>query len=539
LAENFIGCKIMKIGLAYVKGSVPAFEDFGNIPTHLAKSNGFVDGMKAHKVLDGLIIPGGSIVESDSVTPDLAREIKLMDSQGKFILGICSGFQVLAEKIDIGRRSPCPLEKEGLGILNVSFSPMISNDRVEARISDESFLTKGLLGEIITGFHCHTYGEIEGNASPVFYSQIKRTDYADNPREVLSGVRNDDGNVVGTMVHGCLDDNPALVKNILDYLGAAEKDLLQIKEDNQELVKKIKMEIGIDTGLMIQKSSDILEYSKLAKPSYSKSSYSKSSSYHSDSSKSISSNVPPTLMIASTGSDSGKTFLVTGLAGALRRRGLKVAVLKVGPDIRDIVPALYLLKEKMEYYSSIKIGHLGWLDLENVLESLSTDQYDLVLIEGVMSIFTGILNEKTPYSGAEIAKAGNIPVLLISGCSKGGIETAAVDIAAHADMMLKMGLEVPGLILNRVYDHEIFIKAANYLQGSTGAEMIGEVPKVKISKRGGTPEIEINLGDFCLTAMETVENNLDIDKIISLAKKPYFRGFMSASDIEGLFKSIL
>jgi len=44
------------------------------------------------------------------------------------------------------------------------------------------------------------------------------------------------------------------------------------------------------------------------------------------------------LMIASTGSGSGKTFISTGLAGALRKKGIKVGILKVGPDIRDIVP---------------------------------------------------------------------------------------------------------------------------------------------------------------------------------------------------------
>jgi len=540
----------MKIGLAYVKGAVPAFEDFGNLPTHLIKSNGLVDGKKAHKALDGLIIPGGSIIESDSISPEMAQEIKLMNKQGKFILGICSGFQVLAHKTDIGRRSPCPLEKEGLGILDVNFSPMISNDRVEASITDNSFLTKGLVGKTINGFHCHTYGKIEGNAPPIFYSRIKRTDYQDNPREVLAGVRNDEGNVVGTMVHGCLDDNPALVRNILEYLGANEKDVLQIKKDNKELIKKMKNEIGIETGIMVEKSvlnSDSQLSSGKSSPSFLSSSFSSSFSASSSSHDSpsfsdshdsslnhldYSSTMPPALMIASTGSDSGKTFLLTGLAGALRKRGMRVKVIKVGPDIRDIVPALYLLKEKMELDCSVKIGHLGWMDLENILKGISGSEYDLVLIEGVMSIFTGILNDKIPYSGAEIAIAGDIPVVMVSGCSKGGIETAAVDLSAHVNMMQKLGLNVPGIILNRVYDHEIFLKAAHFLDKTTKSQMIGEVPKAKLSKRGGTPEIEIKLEEFCMVAMETVENNLDLDKIVSLAKIPDFKGFMTAKDIE-------
>ena len=116
----------MRIGLVYVKGAVPAFENFGNLPTDLVDKNGMVGGVKAHDVLDGLIIPGGSIVESESLTPEISREIKLMAADGKFILGICSGFQVLSNKIDIGRKSPCPIEKKGLGLLDVSFSPMKS-----------------------------------------------------------------------------------------------------------------------------------------------------------------------------------------------------------------------------------------------------------------------------------------------------------------------------------------------------------------------------------------------------------------------------
>ncbi|MGL6298012.1 MAG: cobyrinic acid a,c-diamide synthase, partial [Methanobacteriaceae archaeon] len=121
----------MKIGLAYLKGSVPGFEDFGNIPTDIVKSNGLVNGVPAHKELDGIIIPGGSIIESESLTNDsgrgLANEIKLMANHGKFVLGICSGFQAIANKTDIGRKSPRPVEIEGLGLIDVNFSPLISN----------------------------------------------------------------------------------------------------------------------------------------------------------------------------------------------------------------------------------------------------------------------------------------------------------------------------------------------------------------------------------------------------------------------------
>ncbi|HML04583.1 MAG TPA: AAA family ATPase [Methanobacterium sp.] len=495
------------IGLLYVKGSLPLFENFGNLPTHIVKENGLVNGEKAHKALDGLIIPGGSIIESQSVEDTLKSEIQKMEKDGKFIFGMCSGFQLLANKIDIGRRSPCPIEREGLRILDVTFKPMIGTDRVEAETLDDSFLTQGMTGETVTGFHCHTYGLIEGNAPQLFLSTVKRTDYQDNPRKILSGVRNDDGNVIGTMVHGCLDENPSLVENILNYIDASKEDVLAIKNKNKELISKIKAEIGIDTSICAKISN-----SKTAQK------------------------IPKMLMIASTGSDSGKTFLTTGMVGILRKIGYKVTVLKVGPDIRDIVPSLYLNKENMEKFSSIKIGALGWKDLEEVIVDLGNQNYDIVLIEGVMSAFTGTLNEKIPYSTAEIAKAGNIPVILTTSCSKGGIETAAVDIVGHIEVLEKLGVKTSGVILNRVYDKSISKIASSFITERTNVDVIGEVPKIKMTERGNTPEVEIKLEEFCLSAMKTVEEHLDIHQIIEMAEISEFEGYLSYKNIVDSFK---
>ena len=502
-----------KIGILYVKGSLPNFEDFGKLPTHLLKDNGVVNGEKAHEVLDGLIIPGGSIIESESITPEVASVIRKMDAQGKFILGMCSGFQVLAHKTDIGRKSPCPVEREGLGILDVTFHPLIGTDRVETEVTDESFLTNGMVGETITGFHCHTYGDIRGDAPPVLFSRVKRTDYTDNPREILSGVRNDEGNVVGTMIHGSLDENPSLAGNILQYLDAGEEEIPEIHQANQELLKKIRGEIGIGLDIYSDYRIPITKNNQK------------------------SNQIPPFLMIASTGSDSGKTFLTTGIVGALRRKGYRVGVLKVGPDTRDIVPSLYLNKEKMVNFSSIKIGGLGWKDLEEIMRGLKGQHYDLILIEGVMSIFTGFLNEKIPFSAAEIARAGNIPTILVSGCNKGGIETAALDLASHLEMMQKMGIKTTGAILNKVYHQQIAENASNYIKKTTGLDWVVRVPKAQLAARGGTPEVEIKLEDFCLKAMETVEKYLDVVEILKMAQKPEFTGYISYDEILDVYLS--
>jgi cobyrinic acid a,c-diamide synthase len=236
-------------------------------------------------------------------------------------------------------------------------------------------------------------------------------------------------------------------------------------------------------------------------------------------------------MIASTGSDSGKTFITTGIIGNLRKKGYKVGVLKVGPDIRDIVPSLYLNKENMEKFSSIKIGGIGWMDLRQILQEKALKNYDIILIEGVMSAFTGALNKKTPFSTVEIAKSADIPVILVSSCSKGGIESAAIDIVGHIEVMEKLGVHPEGVILNRVYDESISVISSSFITERTNVDVIGEIPKIKMTDRGNTPEVEIRLEEFCRHAMNTVEKHLNIDQILNMAKIPKFRGYLPFKDI--------
>ena len=233
-----------------------------------------------------------------------------------------------------------------------------------------------------------------------------------------------------------------------------------------------------------------------------------------------------------------KTFITTGIVGALRKQGYKVGVLKVGPDIRDIVPSLYLNKERMENFSSIKIGGLGWKDLKEVFEDIKKNNYDIVIVEGVMSIFTGMLNKKVPFSSAEIAMAADIPVIMVSPCNKGGIETAAVDVVAHVEMMDKMGINTAGIILNKIYDEGIAESTSQFIKNRTKTDFLTFIPKIRLTERGNMPEVEIKLDDFCLNAIKTIENYLDIEKIIKLAEKPKFNNYMGFKEIMDRFTDI-
>lgn len=491
-----------RIGLAYVNGSLPGFEDYGNLPTDIVKENGLVNGNKASEELDALIIPGGTLIESNDINIDLNKEIKKMARDGKPIIGICAGFQLLSNQIDIGRKSPVPIVKEGLGLIDVNFSPLITSDRVKAKVYDNSFLVKNQ-SEDVTGFHTHTYGKIEGDAKPLFYSQVQRMNYGDTNKKgeynIFSGACSDDGNVIGTMIHGILDENPLIVENLLDQIDADDTD--DIYSRNSNVKKLIASEIGINTNIKIP------EGEKLKKPKY--------------------------LMIGSNGSDSGKTFIITGLAGALRKRGYKIGLLKVGPDVRDIIPGLYLTKGKMEDFSSVKIGHLGWKDIESTINILNKSDYDIILIEGVMSVLTGLLNEKVPFSAAEIAMSAKIPMILATGVNKGGIESAAVDIAAHTNMLKRLGVTVEAVLLNKVYNDGIFDNVVPYIKNNTDVKNILKLPKLKTADtRGFIPEVEIRYDLFTRYSLELIEENIDIDSIINMAREVEFDKIYSFEEIK-------
>ena len=491
-----------KIGLAYINGAVPGFEDFGNLPTDIVKENGLVNGLKASEELDALIIPGGTLIESNDINMGLNKEIKKMVKDGKPIIGICAGFQLLSNQIDIGRKSPVPIVKEGLGIIDVNFSPLITSDRVKAKVFDNSFITKNQK-EDVDGFHTHTYGKVEGDAKPLFYSKVQRMNYGDTNEKgdynIFSGACNDDGNVIGTMIHGILDENPIIVENFLEQIDIS--DTQEIYNRNKKVKKFLQNEVGINTNMKIP------EGKSLKKPKY--------------------------LMIGSNGSDSGKTFILTGLAGAIRKRGYKVALLKVGPDVRDIIPGLYLTKGKMENFASIKIGHLGWSDIKSTIEKLNKSEYDIVLIEGVMSVFTGLLNEKVPFSAAEIAMSSDIPMILASGVNKGGIESAAIDLVSHANMLEKFGVSVESILLNKVYNEEIFNNVVPYIKNNTNVKNVMKLPKLKSADmRGFIPEVEIRYELFSEHAMDLIENNLDINEIINMAKEVEFKKIYSFDEIK-------
>ena len=113
----------------------------------------------------------------------------------------------------------------------------------------------------------------------------------------------------------------------------------------------------------------------------------------------------PAVVIAAPSSGSGKTTVATGLMGALRQAGHRVAPFKVGPDFID--PG----------YHALAAGRPGRnLDPVLVGEQLIGPLYrhgsagaDIAVVEGVMGLFDGRIDDAGGRARPRIHRAGRRP----------------------------------------------------------------------------------------------------------------------------------
>ncbi len=151
----------------------------------------------------------------------------------------------------------------------------------------------------------------------------------------------------------------------------------------------------------------------------------------------------PGIVIAGTHSGCGKTTVTLAIMAALKKRGLKVAPFKVGPDFID--PG---------HHASVcgcpSHNLDGWILNKSSVQELYW-QYctgaDVSVIEGVMGLFDGAGGTSESGSTAEIAKWLDLPVLLIVD-----VFGVARSVAALVKGYLEFdsGLRFAGVILNKV-----------------------------------------------------------------------------------------
>ncbi|MFF0530047.1 cobyrinate a,c-diamide synthase [Nocardia amikacinitolerans] len=230
----------------------------------------------------------------------------------------------------------------------------------------------------------------------------------------------------------------------------------------------------------------------------------------------------PAVVVAAPASGSGKTTLATGLIGALRRAGHRVAPFKVGPDYID--PG----------YHGLAAGRPG-RNLDPVL--VGADRVaplyhhgaagcDLAVIEGVMGLFDGRIDEHetgpvAEGSTAQVAGLLGAPVVLVVDARGHSQSLAAL---LHGFATFDSGVRLGGVILNRVGSerHDQVLRAAC---ARVGLPVLGSLPRMdalEVPSRhlGLIPAVEHGAAASAAVAAMTdlVAAHVDLAAVAALAR---------------------
>lgn len=221
-----------------------------------------------------------------------------------------------------------------------------------------------------------------------------------------------------------------------------------------------------------------------------------------------------TVVIAAPHSGSGKTTVALGLMAALKRRGLRVAPFKVGPDFID--PGHH---QAVTGVPSVNLD--GWMCDERFLRDTfqrHAQGADVAVIEGVMGLFDGIDGTSEAGSTAQIAKLLQAPVILVVDARSQARSAAAL---LHGFATFDPGVRVAAVVFNNVAsaNHERILCEA---VASTSPDIcvfgcIQRDAEVAIPSRHlGLCTAEDNpLSDeFVARLAQLMEENLDLDALV-------------------------
>ncbi|WP_072802123.1 cobyrinate a,c-diamide synthase [Rhodococcoides yunnanense] len=187
-------------------------------------------------------------------------------------------------------------------------------------------------------------------------------------------------------------------------------------------------------------------------------------------------NSVPAIVIAAPASGSGKTTVATGLMGALRAAGQRVAPFKVGPDYID--PGYHALAAGLpgRNLDAVMVGR----ERIGPLFRHGSAGCDIAVVEGVMGLFDGKIDmngagaASAEGSTASVASMLGAPVVLVVDARGHSQSLAAV---LHGFSTFDSSVRIGGVILNRVGSprHEEVLRQAC---DRVGIPVLGSLPRM-------------------------------------------------------------
>ena len=243
------------------------------------------------------------------------------------------------------------------------------------------------------------------------------------------------------------------------------------------------------------------------------------------------------LILAAPASGSGKTLIAAGLLRHLRRRGIRVAAAKAGPDYID--PTFHAAASGRPCVN-LDLWAMRRATLAGLVADLESNA-ELVLCEGVMGLFDGTGPDGEAGSTAELAKLTGWPVVLVVDARRQGASVAALvgGFARHDP-------EVPiaGIIFNRIAGarHRELLETA-LVRHVPQIRCLGAIPQdsgLALPERhlGLVPAGERSESEAVIEHAAAAAAALDIDALLAVARPSRLSGAASAMPLPPLGQRI-
>jgi adenosylcobyric acid synthase len=194
------------------------FDDFEPLAAEPGVRVRFVRGADGLEGADLIVLPGSKSTVSDLrwlFASGLAHAIRQAAANGRPVLGVCGGYQMLGGAVrDPDRIESDAVVTEALGLLPsvTTFAPGKTTVRVRARVGRASPLFAAAAESELTAYEIH-YGRTSAG-SPAPFTIVERHG---EPARDADGAVSASGAVVGTYLHGLLA-NDAVRRALLVYL---------------------------------------------------------------------------------------------------------------------------------------------------------------------------------------------------------------------------------------------------------------------------------------------------------------------------------
>ena len=222
------------------------------------------------------------------------------------------------------------------------------------------------------------------------------------------------------------------------------------------------------------------------------------------------------ILLAAPKSGSGKTLFTCGLLALCKKKQIKAAAMKCGPDYIDPMFHRKVLK--------VPSGNLdSYFTDEDTLRGILTDkmeQSDLTVIEGVMGFYDGLSGISEKASTYDVARLTKTPVLLVVD-GKGASVSLAALIRGIRDY--REDSHIAGVLLNRI-SPAYYERIKAVIEKECELPVLGYLPELPVlsvpSRHLGLlqPEELAGFDTWITEVRDALERTVDLEGILAVAE---------------------